>query len=1445
MKAASSGSGSTGLICKFVLFFSLVVFFAVTVPSGTVASGPADLQTAGQSDGTDNLSVHKAAHPLSEMFEEDAAPKKSKDTFVPQEILIRLKSAASEAAEQMMPDGISEKNGLKAQTGRKDLDDLLTRFAVKKFKKAFRHAKSKKDKPAKFKNRTAEKAWNARERLARWHRVKVSPDQDIEEALEAFKQNADVESAEPIYEWKLTDDIEPPVEGLPTALTDPDFDQQWHHTAAKVQSAWNYLNTNGVYPGGTHDIVVAVIDTGVDYTHEELVGNMWVNPAEIPGNEIDDDGNGFVDDIHGCSVVSDGRSHMGDPVDLYGHGTHVAGIVAAQAYNQLGGTGVAFNVQVMAVRAAQYCGILTTTDIAEGILYAVDNGAEVINMSFGGYQSSLIVQDALDVALNQAVLVAAAGNDGLPICMYPAAYPWVLGIAASTPTDKRAWFSNVGDLMAPGESIYSTLPGNKYAAWSGTSMATPVVSGIAALMRTFFWQREIYSSRFLMGSILASGPVVDAYKALTEPPTPGVTVYQNWLFDDKGIDAGNDADGRIDSGETVHLAIELINRSGQAENVTATLRAHAQGAAMDDPYVTIDNAPASFGDIGPFAFADNGFIYDEEGVIVGVESPFVVTVAPDCPNDHVIPFEMTITFEDGWNPENPGPFTRISRFTYIVQRGKNIPSVISEDTELTADEYWMVGGPVLIEPQATLTIEPGTQVQWGSISDDPYNTGPQTGYILVRGHLIAQGTEDNPILFFPSYMVSGQTVEITVEEGGTADLSYTKVRNPKVNGFNTIDHCYFDQEYLTPVIQAKEIGYSIFHKLRPSGTLAAEVFDTCVFSAGWTMPPNCVSLYNNVFLQDNENNHALSLTPQWTSDTADLAGGDFWHVREINGETWALFSNQWPQVKASETLANFFGGHVLCIADADDQADFESYLTPAVCMGNSLRYGIGLYRKGFPRTWAWIDGTPLTYTNWASGQPDKTVVPPSYCHSHGGEQTAGSDYTTAGCITPDFHWYNYPESDQWSTIYSKAVVLRLPGTWTEAELDAALTSGELLTYLREHHPGYVRYNAFLNKYWDPNINNWLRINAATGTSSYVSFLDNYWGTASTTLIDHAIVDYYDNFTTNRIDYGTPPEQGFASTYPFAERVTINGISVDTVPEIGSGPATFTITFNRDMDTTVQPFVTFGPTIPYTDFQVAPVDDGWVDARTWTGSFWVTPVTGESYHLMRISGAVAADDPWLVAGHDVGRFRFQVKTMGVAAMTLQANGIEGSIELSWQQNDYDLLAGYNLYRSDTADGTFERINNTIIPVGQEAFTDTNVTPAVPVYYKFTVVLTDLSESGFSNVASAAALDTIEPVLVHAPVTQALPAMGLRLTAEVTDNVRVTQVAVHYRALGNTDPYFVLSMVNVSGSDWSATIPGTDVLPPGVEYYITATDGISQVFDGTPACPIPWPWPTSPP
>ncbi len=1461
-----------GILAGALVSSAAIVAYGATLAADDSGAAAADAITKGRSGAAPPRSQsasaaprrsHPAArapawHPLKEMFHAD--PPAGKPGVAGQgsgrvagEVLVKLKKNAR--ATLTVPQGAAPgKGNVKPQGQARGLDALLAKHGVTSAEPAFRVAK---DPAARAGKNTALQRIAAaqaaahgkdRQSLFRWHRLRLPPNADIDAAITDLRADPEVEFAEPNYEYRLAD-IDPPIEGLPDATTDPGMAYQWHHAVCSVQAGWNHLKQGGAPPGGMHDVVVAVIDTGVDYTHPELVGNMWTNPDEIPANNIDDDHNGFVDDIYGCSVVSDARSHAGDPKDLHGHGTHVAGIVAAQAFNQMGGVGVAFNVRIMSIRAADYSGTISVTDATEAILYAVDNGAEVINMSWGGYQYSQVIVDALEVALNQAVLAAAAGNDGLSgleYPMYPAALYFVHGVMACTapPQIKLTWFTNYHyDMLAPGEGIYSTIPGDRYAAWSGTSMATPVVSGIAALMRSYFWQRDIYSSRFLMGSLYASqfgpgsyGPV-NAYRALTEPPTPGVSMLKDWIFDDSTINPQNDDDGRVDSGETIHVAIELINRSGQADQIVGTLRAHAEGAPLDDPYVTITTPTVSFGTMGPWATEDNGFVYDQGGVIIGVEHPFVFTVDPNCPNEHVIPFELTITFLDGWNPENPGPYTRVSRFEYVVQRGKNVPTIIASGSsvELTADDYWMVAGPVLVEPNATLTIRPGTQVQWGAISSDPYNPGPQSGYVIVRGTLLVQGTLQSPANLFPSYFVSGQKTKITVESGGHCDMEYVKIRNPELTGIHKVDHAYMEWDAFSSTVDATDLRNCIFHKFRGGGSIKGTVFDTVAFDAGWIAPSKAGWIRNSVFLQDNENNKALSLTLVPTASRAC----EIIRVQPYAGKTYAALAipcaltapynsttGAYFSLVYVRPYAEYFSGHVADVADAAE----NSFLVTMFCSSFNIPSCAGDERYGVlgmvddpnnPGGLTWYTGAPVTFTDWGVGYP---------CASSG-----------LGTIVAISHRTNHP----WITFEGCTVgdwaqkrlicMLELPGDVTEATLRAAIGSPDLITYVLDHIEAPFSKNGFLSKYWEPNVGRWMRIYAqANHPDGYCSARENYWGTATKALVDYAIIDYFDNFTSARVDYGTPPAHGFASTYPFVESVLINGVSAETVPVVGSGPTTFTITFNRDMDTSVQPFVTFGPAPPHTDFTVKPIGDGWVNARTWEGTFWIVPVTGEGYHCMRISGAVAADDPWLVSGYDVGRFRFEIQTMGVAAMTLQAVGQEGSILLTWQQNDYDLIAGYNLYRADTAGGPYTRINTYTIPIGSESYVDTNVVPAVPKYYKFTVVLTDLTESDFSNVASAAALDTIPPVITHAPVTSAPPSLGLRLTATVTDNVRVEGVTIHYRPQGGST-YTSLAMINTSGNSWTGTVPGSAVLPPGIEYHLSATDGISEVYSGTPAVP----------
>ena len=247
----------------------------------------------------------------------------------------------------------------------------------------------------------------------------------------------------------------------------------------KGPAAWAFTT-------GDKKTVVAVIDTGIDYLHEDLKDNIWENPGEIPFNGLDDDGNGFVDDIHGYDFVSADS----DPFDDNEHGTHVAGTIGAKGDNGVGSVGVCWDVSLMALKAFDEQGNGSVAEAIEAIHYAVENGARIINASWGLDERSRALDEAAQFAAEAGVLVVAAGgNSGWEAPFYPASFDTVLAVGATDARDARATFSNYGayvDVAAPGVNIFSTLPENRYGFQSGTSMAAPHVAGAAALVLTRF-----------------------------------------------------------------------------------------------------------------------------------------------------------------------------------------------------------------------------------------------------------------------------------------------------------------------------------------------------------------------------------------------------------------------------------------------------------------------------------------------------------------------------------------------------------------------------------------------------------------------------------------------------------------------------------------------------------------------------------------------------------------------------------------------------------------------------------------------------------------------------------------------------------------------------------------------------------------------------------------------
>jgi subtilisin family serine protease len=285
------------------------------------------------------------------------------------------------------------------------------------------------------------------------------------------------------------------------------FSDQWYLQKIQAPVAWQTTT-------GSADVVVAILDTGFDLDHPDLVQNTWVNPREVPKNGVDDDLNGFVDDVYGWDFVDQDDTPVPTPFEVYdegavSHGTIIAGMIGATTNNEVGIAGISWKVKLMSVRILDNMGIGNSLTAKEGIDYAVKNGAKIINLSFTGFDDDPQLEAAIQAANKAGVLiVAAVGNtkdgginvDDVPI--YPACDGHgspdngIIGVASSDEQDGKSTFSNYGatctDLSAPGEMILSTVYQNDQWTpfkqgfyqdhWSGTSMATPIVSGAAALV---------------------------------------------------------------------------------------------------------------------------------------------------------------------------------------------------------------------------------------------------------------------------------------------------------------------------------------------------------------------------------------------------------------------------------------------------------------------------------------------------------------------------------------------------------------------------------------------------------------------------------------------------------------------------------------------------------------------------------------------------------------------------------------------------------------------------------------------------------------------------------------------------------------------------------------------------------------------------------------------------
>lgn len=1103
-----------------------------------------------------------------------------------------------------------------------------------------------------------------------WYKITLKDNQDTEEAVKALASTEHFEEVD--YDYVMKGDGEVQAVDISGNSYAPDPD---HLETLGIHNAWLHSAGKNHAPGGSPDVIVAVIDTGVDYNHEDLRNNIWYNPAEIPDNGIDDDGNGYIDDVRGWDCVGNDN----DPMDDNGHGTHVAGIIAAEN-NKIGTVGVAFNCKVMVIKAGNSSGYFNNSDIAEAIQYAYMNGASVINMSFGGSAVSIAVEDALTDAYNTTILVAAAGNDTLcnnlsckihaPLgqvgVSYPAALPYVIGVMSCNNSGSAcSSFSNFDhnpnnpveyEVYAPGEAVPSTWPGNKYARLNGTSMAAPTVAGIAALLRSYYTDREVYSSKYIQSQIVNTGtqtPVIDnatmgehtvadAYLALTQIPKPNVNLYDYTIDDSTSISTNNNGNGVVDAGETIRLYISLHNKGGVATNVNVSIDTiRSNDPSLTDPYFTFINSTIQLSDIGTYSVRNS-------------TDYFEIIVSPDCPNDYLADFNIRFTYENGLDETDTTIYKDDGKqkAQFSVSRGFLLPSNITEDTVYTADRLYIVGQDVVIPEGVTVTFEEGCEIQF--YDDREYYNSPM---IKIYGVLDILGSKDNLVCIFPSEKHQDFVCRIRTYTGGSLNVDYLYGTNVEIS----------DSKYDT---------YS------PEST-------------------NVSSITNSFFVE--------------------------------NGARY---------------------------------------------------YNASQARSGNTRIWAdYIENISLTS---------------SCCNLRGA-------IINSSVIVINEDYFEIQQA------------LRISGSFT---------NNILITHSAESidFSGYIDVSN--NFFYGDSVETLSTIRFSTSTTH---FLNNEFSTEYQQYASQVINNYYDSNGNPTVDiYGSLADASLL--WPHVVSVEMFDKAGNPITTVGREEIKVRVTFNRPMDKNAGTFLTFGTIEPYADYRI---DGEYVSDTVWEGTYTLKAQIENGQNFLKVNNAWAAEDQTKTVFGEYHLHEFTIDTTAAMSMNLQANATEKGIELTFVQDDYDTLLGYNIYRSTEKDGNFVRINPTIIPEGETTFVDENAEPGKTYWYTYTVVLTDFTESNPAGKVVCTALDTILPNIYHTPVNQGYMNNNLVISATATDNVAITNVTLYYRTKGATE-WKTLTM-SKQNDKYSATIFGSELSLAGLEYYIVATDGFGSIEKGSESAP----------
>lgn len=668
--------------------------------------------------------------------------------FVPGQVLVKFK--------EENPMNVNNARGMFRSAGNSAVDAALKEFGVKKMDKLLPNAKSQE---SGNKSRSINRDVVEEKDLSQIYLIETDETHAPQtmQLVDKLKELNEVEYAEPNYLVYITADVpsgygamgatqqnsvgrasvtsETPASVIcPNPSQNPLYFRQYGITQQNIHKLWNKPIINKKRP------VIAILDTGVDINHPDLAANIWTNTAEAEGETAyDDDGNGIVDDKYGWNFIDD----YGDLTDRNGHGTHVAGIAAA-ADNSIGIVGANPLALIMPVKVMNDRGVGDIATINRGILYAVENGANIINMSFGLYTKDgnipNALKDVLDRAYQTTILVASAGNNGANIYDYatgrswPAAYNLVLGVEASGANLKRTGFSNYDpdgpiycedgidranyEVQVPGEKIFSTLPNGQYNQLSGTSMSAPLFAGAISALQMV---KEYPSKDVLFGDLIHLKADFEKIYSDDTPRIPKIDLVAIEMDDNVG--SNTNVDGQVDVGETVKFYPILRNTWADATNIKLKL--------------SVDKAYQNFVDIlNPQV--DFGYSISAYGQ-QKAQTPIIVMFNNNIGNNTSIKFNLEVYYHESAEPIQQDVYISVNN---IIKLG----GIIKENTTLLSNNYYRLNKNLAIIDDAILTLEPGTTLDFN-------------GYVIKSSRkIVAKGQPRNMI-----NLIGGGTGNIDAE----------------------------------------------------------------------------------------------------------------------------------------------------------------------------------------------------------------------------------------------------------------------------------------------------------------------------------------------------------------------------------------------------------------------------------------------------------------------------------------------------------------------------------------------------------------------------------------------------------------------------------------------------------------------------------------------------------